>query len=209
MKRRGTSGDPVVAVVLAAGPARRFGTQKLLARIRGRPMIHRTVESVRESGVDRVVVVLGADAASVRGALDGLTVDFVTNDEYLLGQGRSIAAGIGALSGDVAAAIIVLGDQPGVSPALIDELVRCFRTTTASIVVPDFDGVRSPPVLFGRDVFPELVVLDADVGAASVVDRLPERVRTVKVGGPVPRDIDTREDWRAFLEQSQDHTTAG
>jgi len=197
------SADAVVAIVLAAGASSRFDGQKLLADVRGKPMIRHTVESALRSGVDRVRVVVGADAESVREALRGLTVETVLNEDYRRGQGRSIAVGISDLPAGADAAIIMLGDQPDVSPALVDELIHTYREGDASIVLAEFDGERSPPVLFGRDVFDELAALDGDQGARSVVSRLPERVKTITVRGPVPRDVDTREDHRALLERDR------
>lgn len=192
------TGMGTAAVVLAAGTARRFGGQKLLVPLHGRPLVRRTVENVLASGVTDVVVVLGADADGVQAALAGLPVRFVVNPDYRDGMSTSLRCGIRALDPDVEAALIVLGDQPTVGPELMRRVVAAQRDSGKPIAAPVYAGTQGNPVVFARAVFGELDALDGDRGAREIVQRDPARVAHVHVHGAMPRDVDTREDYEAL-----------
>jgi molybdenum cofactor cytidylyltransferase len=203
--RDAEAGIRIEAIVLAAGLSTRFGGQKLLADVGGEPLIRRTVSGILESRVAGVTVVVGADAEAVRDALAGLDVAFTLNPDHAAGMGTSIAAGVRTLAGTVDAAVIALGDQP-VAHALIDALIEAFVSEASpiaplrvrDIVIPEFGGVRAPPVLFGRSWFGALEVLTGDSGARGIVEANPALVSVLAMEGRAPPDIDTRADHAAF-----------
>jgi molybdenum cofactor cytidylyltransferase len=90
--------------------------------------------------------------------------------------------------------VVALGDQPAVSPGVVDRVIDAWRTTGKSMVVPVYAGVRGHPVLFAREVFEELRAVRGDQGGREVIARDPTRVAEVRVAGPVPSDVDVRED---------------
>ena len=188
----------VTAVVLAAGAASRFGGQKLLAPLGGRPVIRRTVENVLAASLTDILVVLGADAEAVRAALDGLPVRFVLNPDYRDGMSTSLRRGIEALDPAARAALIVLGDQPAVAPEVMRRVVAAQRETGKPIAAPVYGGVQGNPVVFAREVFAELEALRGDRGGREVVRRDPARVALVQVAAGMPRDVDTPEDLEAL-----------
>jgi molybdenum cofactor cytidylyltransferase len=192
----------ISAIVLAAGASSRFGTQKLVAPVGGTPLVRIVVEQVLASQVDRVSVVLGNDAPSVRAALSGLGLVFVHNSNYAQGMSTSLRRGVSALPPEVQAAAIVLGDQPLPSPAILDGLVRAFGLDDRRpIVVPSYNGQRGNPVLFGRALFPELMQVTGDQGARGVVASRPELVQLVEHPFPVPPDVDTLQEYEALLKR--------
>ncbi|HEU4563500.1 MAG TPA: nucleotidyltransferase family protein [Gemmatimonadaceae bacterium] len=181
----------IAAVVLAAGASTRFGSQKLLAPLGGAPLVRRTVERVlAAAGVGDVVVVVGHEGDAVRDALAGLPVRVVASPDYRLGMSSSLHAGVRALAPGTAAALIALGDQPTVTPAIIDALITEWRHTERPIVAPVYAGTRGNPVLFAAPLFPELLAVHGDVGARDVIARSPTRVATVAFDFPMPRDVD-------------------
>ena len=184
----------IAAVVLAAGFARRMGRQKLLLDLKGKPVVRWSVEAVLPH-VGDCVVVTGQDDAGVRAALAGLAVRFAVNPRPQDGQGSSIAVGVAALKPWTAAAVIVLGDQPRTPAAVLPALVAAYRRGGKAIVSPSYRGARGTPVLFGPEVFPELLALRGDEGARAVVARHPERVETLVVDAVMPPDVDTPEDF--------------
>lgn len=200
MQENSPAAGPVAAVVLAAGSSRRFGSQKLVARLGGEAVIRRTVRRVLESALDPVTVVVGADAGAVAGALTGLPVDIVRNEAHSAGMGRSIAEGIRSLPATVQAVVVVLGDQPGIRARTIDALVDVWQGDAGAIVAVEFDGTRVPPVLFGRDYFPALERLTGDRGARAIIEAHHDHVRVVAMEGPILRDIDTPADLEAIDE---------
>ena len=59
----------VVAIVLAAGASRRFGSPKLLAPLDGQPLLQHVLDTVAMARLEDVVVVLGDEAASIEAAI--------------------------------------------------------------------------------------------------------------------------------------------
>ncbi len=189
----------IAAVVLAAGASTRFGSQKLLAPVDGVSLVRRTVEQVVVAGVDAIIVVLGREYEAVRAALAGMPVRLVVNSRFREGMCTSLRAGIRELGRSVDAAVIVLGDQPGISAETILGLIAEYRATGQSIVVPVYDGVRGHPVLFDASVFPELEAVVGDQGGREVIGRDPSRVASVHFPFAEPGDVDTLEDYRALV----------
>jgi molybdenum cofactor cytidylyltransferase len=158
----------VAAVILAAGQSRRMGQPKQLLRVAGKPLLEHTIANVRASGVQQIVLVLGARADEIRKSvsLDGVTV--VENPEHEQGMGTSIGVGLKALSPGVSGALIVLADQPFVQTGTLDKLMEQHRQSKAQIVIPMFKGFRGNPVLLDRSVFPEVMGLPGDVGCRAI-----------------------------------------
>ena len=125
----------------------------------------------------------------------------VLNPDAAAGQSTSVRAGITALSPDVEAAVFILGDQPGIDPAVIDALIAAWRTSGAPVVVPRYEDRMGNPVLFDRRVFPELAALEGDTGARPVVRAYHDsgELHVVPVAGPAPPDVDTEADYAALI----------
>lgn len=191
----------VVGVLLAAGTSSRYGdANKLLAPLDGEPLVRRAARALRDSGVDRVVVVLGHDADRVRDALTSLSVDLIENPDYERGQATSVAAGVrAARDAGADAAVFALGDMPFVAPASVDALLAVYATGEWTALAAAYEGRRGNPVLFDARHFDALADVDGDVGGKSILlDG--ERSALVETGDPgVRRDIDTREAYQEAL----------
>lgn len=192
------------AILLAAGSARRFGGEKLTAVIDGEAIVHRAARALIEGGLGPVHVVLRPGDDDVRGALADLAVRFVACADHAAGMSASLHAGIAALPRETTAALVALADQPTIDPAVIRALVATFEEGSAAIAAPHYRGVLANPVLFARSVFPELLALEGDVGARSVVLQDAARVRWLDIDAPVPADVDTPEDLRMLRDRGAD-----
>lgn len=180
----------VAGILLAAGAARRFGSQKLVATLDGTPIVRRSALALAPH-VEELVVVVGNDAERVRDALEGVTARIVVNPLWGEGQASSLRAGFAALSDDVDAAIVALGDQPAVDPSIFTMLIEHWHSSGRPIVAPRYRSVISPPILFARSIFAEMSALQGDLGARPVVQREPARVAFIDLDAPPPVDIDT------------------
>jgi len=185
----------IAAVVLAAGLSRRMGQAKLLMPVGGRAIVRYVVESVLAGGVDLVWVVTGPDVEPIAAALSGLEVQIAVNPAPEEGQAGSLRAGIAALPAAVDAVLIALGDQPSLAPSIIPALLAARRTTPKLIVAPRYRDGQGNPVLFKREIFPELLRLTGDQGARPIIQKEPARVEWVELDLPMPPDVDTLDDY--------------
>jgi molybdenum cofactor cytidylyltransferase len=186
----------VAAVVLAAGSATRMGQFKQLLPVGGLPMVRRVTEAVCAAGLAQVVVVTGARAGDVQEVLVGLPVDMVVNEAWAGGLSTSVRAGLQALRPDIRASLMVLADQPALTPGLLRALVARFRATEAPLVVPCYQGRRGNPVLVARSLFAELMAVEGDRAGRVLLARHENELQLLEVGDPaVIADVDTPEEY--------------
>jgi CTP:molybdopterin cytidylyltransferase MocA len=141
----------VAGLVLAAGGGRRYGMPKALVEYEGSLLVERAVRTAR-AVCDPVLVVLGARAVDVwrTADLDGATV--LANPDWETGMASSLRTGLDGLRGwpgRVDAALVLLVDMPGMTPAALERLAG--HATPDALAVAAYDGVRGHPVLLGRE----------------------------------------------------------
>jgi molybdenum cofactor cytidylyltransferase len=186
------------AVVLAAGAARRFGSDKLLADLDGRPVLQHVLDTIAESGIGEVVVVLGAAADSQRSRIAWGAERTVVNPDPSRGLASSLLIGLSALAGsrDIDAALVCLGDQPRLRGHVVALLLDAIGETGRPIVVPRYEhGGGGNPVLLARDAWGLADRAEGDEGLRRVIQERPADVAYVDVPGSNP-DVDTPGDLR-------------
>ena len=191
----------ISAVILAAGRSSRMGSLKQLLPFCGTTLIENVLNNLRKSQVDEIVVVLGfaADAIRLQIPLDGIKV--VINEAYGEGMGTSVRAGIGQVSPEAEAALVVLADQPFVRPETIDQLIGVYREQKPQIVIPVYQGFRGNPVLLDRSMFPELLGLSGDIGCRAVFGSHTENIVKAPVDDiGILLDIDTPADLESLQQ---------
>ena len=205
----GAQQAPKVAIVLlAAGRSTRMGgPNKMLAEANGQPLVVHAVRAALASQAVEVVVVLGHMADKVRPAIEKAVpaksrLRFVTNPDFAEGLSTSVRSGIAAVGAGIDAAIVQLGDMPGVSSALLDRLMAAFSPVEGrAICVPTVGGKRGNPVLWARRFFSEIAKVAGDTGAKHLIGEHADLVCEVEMAGEAAiTDIDTPEAlaaWRA------------
>jgi len=185
------------AVVLAAGESKRMGEPKLLLPFRGRTLLEDVVTAVLRAPVDRTLVVLGAFADRIGALLDPYPVERTVNPDYRSGMLSSVRCGIRSLPPGARAALIFLGDQPGISPGTIAAVLEAFRTTGKGLILPVRGGSGGHPLLVDMKYRDAIEALDPGVGLKGLLALHPEDVGRVEAGeDAILIDIDTPEDYR-------------
>jgi molybdenum cofactor cytidylyltransferase len=196
----------IAGLMLASGASRRFGSNKLVAPLDGRPVVRWSAEALA-SAVEETWVVVPARSAEVRAALDGLPVRWVENPIAHEGMASSIRSGIAALPAEVEAVVITLGDQPLIDGEVIRRVVATWRAAPAphGAVVAAYEDGRGHPALFGAALFPALLALEGDRGARELLASLGAAVVALGVPSRRPADVDTR-DALALLARGDDRS---
>jgi molybdenum cofactor cytidylyltransferase len=190
----------VTGLVLAAGGSRRLGLPKQLLPYGSATLLDHVLDTARACPFDQRLCVIGGGAADVRSGvrLDG--VEVVVNPEFGEGCSSSIAAALDAVDPRCEVLVLMLGDQPGVTAATVASLLA--GRGEAPIAACGYANGRGHPLAFSRDVFGELGALHGDKGVWKLLDRHADRAVDVPVDGPIPRDVDTWEDYEAVLREA-------
>ena len=188
----------VAAIVLAAGGSVRMRRPKQLLTLNGRTLLRRAAETTVAAGCKPVIVVLGCEADRMAAELTGLAVHPVTNPGWERGIGTSIRRGVEqllALSPEPEAAVLLLCDQPGVTPATVRRLMAAHDSAGKPVCAAAYDGAIGPPVLVARALFGELLALPDDRGAKALWAAHPEWVFPVACPEAAD-DVDTPADYQ-------------
>lgn len=197
MKRRFLTG-----LVLAAGSSKRLGQPKQLLPYRGTTLLGWTIAQAEASpALDEVLVILGHASDEILASVKQARARPVLNPEFGEGCAASYRTGLAAADQRAEGVMILLSDQPGVDAEAIGRVADAWRASgDGRIVIASYQGVPGHPLLFDRQLFPDLAALHGDKAAWKLVDQHPEWVQAVEIGRPLPKDVDTWADYTALLE---------
>lgn len=189
------TGISVIALVLAAGRSRRFGTDKRQARLAdGRSLLQASL-AVAHAGFDDTWVVVRPSESGEALSLpaDARLVQAPTAHE---GLGSSLGAGFAALLQSdfpAQAAAVMLADMPWLLPATCQILAA--HAGAERIVAPHHAGRRGHPVVFGRAFWPALSQVQGDQGARDILKAYARALHLIEVDDPgIHADVDTPTD---------------
>ena len=190
------------AVVLAAGHGARFGGAKLLETWRGAPILHGALAAAFAAPARTVTLVTGAHADAVEACAlafsdsrpDGGRLRIVHASDHAEGLSASLRAGVRSLPAEAKGLLLFLGDMPAV-PADIARPLAAALASGALAAAPRHAGRRGHPVAISRALFPELLQLGGDRGAAGVLAGLGDGMTLIDTDDAgVLLDIDQRSD---------------
>ena len=185
--------ERVCGLVLGAGGSQRLGRPKQLLSYGDTTLLGHVVKTARQCDFDQLVVAIGGAADEVRDAVDLSETEVVVNDAYGSGCSSSIAAALEVVRGDVL--VLMLGDQPGVTPATVRALLA--GRGDAPLAVCRYEDGRGHPIAFAHSTFGDLANLHGDKGVWKLLDR--GDPTEVSMPGRIPLDVDTEEDYAAVL----------
>lgn len=193
-------GYPLPAIVAAAGLSSRMGSSKTLLDAGGRSFLARILTSLRDGGAQPIVVVVrdpdGGIAREARS--EGGIV--IPNPDPTPGPISSLQAGLAQMPPEAPGTFFCPADHPLFLPDTVRALRVAFARRPAPIIAPTYKGRRGHPVVFHRDLFPELLEDGLPEGARTVVRRYVARRIEVPVEDPgILVDIDTPADYRRYF----------
>jgi len=190
----------ITGLVLGAGGSRRLGRPKQLLPYGDGTLLGHTVATARACEFDQLVVPIGGASDEVAERVDLSGADVVVNYAYGEGCSSSIAAALETVNQRCELLVLMLGDQPGVTPATVHALID--GRGDAPLAVCRYDNGRGHPIVFARSVFAQLADLHGDKGVWRLLDERAGDVVDVPIAGNVPLDVDTPEDYQAVLAEA-------
>ncbi|MEU8263110.1 NTP transferase domain-containing protein [Micromonospora sp. NPDC048999] len=180
----------VAGLLLAAGAGRRLGQPKALLEWDGEPLVQRAVRLLRSGGCHPLHVVIGAGARRLPPLPDTVPVP---NPRWRDGLGSSLLRGLDSLPDTADAVVVVLVDQPWLTPTAVRR-VRAAYTAGAAVAVATYAGRPGHPVLLSRATWPLLAPhATGDRGARDFLRARADLVTRVPCDGS-PADVDTPTD---------------
>lgn len=186
--------DSGAAIVLAAGSSQRFGTDKRLADLDGRPMILKTLEPYL-SHLQSVYVVLRL-GDPIRAVLPS-DIQIIEAQDAHLGMGHSLAAAANRVP-DLKWFLVGLADMPWIRTDTIVQIAGRLRELEDAIVRPSYHGETGHPVGFTGNYLEQLKALTGDVGAKHVLNQNRLKLVDLPVSDEaILRDVDTPDQIRS------------
>jgi molybdenum cofactor cytidylyltransferase len=194
----------ISAIVIAAGESKRMGKTKQLLPWEGKILLQHVLDSIMGSEVGEVILVLGCEAERILERVNTQKIKVIINPDYPQGMITSIRYGLAAIGKGAEAFFIVLGDQPGISPQIYNQLIREFRRIYPSkrILLPTCQGKKGHPALFSIDFREEGSAIKGDVGFRQIILDHPQDILQIELGtDAVLNDVDTPEDYQNLLKR--------
>lgn len=144
--------DEPMAIVLAAGKGTRMKSDKpkVLCEANNRPLVEYVIDTLREAGVGRIVVVVGYKAGDVQAVLSNYeNIEFALQSEQL-GTGHAVMMCRNNLENHDGAVVVVAGDSPMLQGSSITELLADFREKRPACILGTL--IHDDPKGLGRIV---------------------------------------------------------
>ncbi|MBW8041293.1 MAG: nucleotidyltransferase family protein [Planctomycetes bacterium] len=185
------------AIILAAGRSKRMGKPKPLLRFNDTTFLEHIISVLRASDVDRITVVLGSEAETIKQSADLSGTSIVINKDYQKGQLSSLTAALKHTPPETEAILVCLVDNPFITEEVVGKIIRKFRETNNPIIVPVFNKKRGHPALFSRSLFNELLNAPEEQGARYVLHSNEEKILELEVSeSGISIGIDTPDDYK-------------
>lgn len=199
----------ISAIIMASGKSKRMGTNKLLLEYRGITFIENTLEKVLNENFYELAIVTSDKKVKrkVQDYIKNLETDekkiyIVDNKKSEKGQSESIKIGLKTLE-KCDGYMFFSCDQPFLTSDTIKKILKNFNPE--KITIPEYNGKRSLPVIFGENFKEELLKLEGDTGGKTVISNHQDKIRIVKIENPDEgKDIDTKEDYEMLKKGEQD-----
>ena len=185
-----TRPDKIGCLLMAAGNASRFQSNKLLAEFRGKPLVLWALERIDPARFSQVTVV--TQYPEICTMAEEFGFPWLKNDHPDWGAAYTIRLGTEAMA-QCDAILYLVADQPLLDAAAIARILETWQETPDRIVAPAHDGRTGNPCIFPREFFPELCQLQGDVGGKRVNKAHLDRLLTVEVAPDALFDCDTPE----------------
>lgn len=155
-------------ILLAAGQSARLGKPKQLLNYKGKTLLEHSLLVAIETQLQPIITVLGANADLLKKSIEHFSTKVVINQQWSEGMASSIRCGMEELiriNPTIAGVIIMVCDQPYVTPKLLTDLVEKYKYSSKPIIASSYKNNIGTPALFDKTIFALLLSLKGDSGA--------------------------------------------
>jgi molybdenum cofactor cytidylyltransferase len=194
----------IVGIILSAGESKRMGTPKQLLPWGKTIILQQVIDNATASHLDEVLLVIGSHAEEIASKITiSSKTGIVVNHDFKEGMSSSVKCGIKNAPSGAEAFMLLLGDQPFISPVIINRVLDEYQKNKYGIVIPVYNGKHGHPVIFAAQYRPELLAI-ADQGAKTVVNNHLRDILEVPLDVPeILTDIDTPQDYQKAKAQAE------
>lgn len=188
-------------VIMASGLGKRFGGNKLMADLNGKPLILWGIES-SEDIFDKRIVVTRHD--TVKQLCESKNIECILHNYP--DRNDTVKLGLNMIKDEVDVCFFLTGDQPLISRKTLLNLVDNAKANPQMIIRSCYENIEGNPVGFPKQTFEELLNLPQGKGGKFVVNNHSELVKLVSVENEFELwDVDTKDDLSRF-EKMIDNT---
>ena len=179
------------------------GSNKLLTKVNGVPMLRGVTQTALKSNVDEVLVVLGFEAEKVKETIADLSCRVVINTDYEKGQSSSLVAGMKAINKSTRAVLVLPGDIARIDTSSINLVVQSYNKYNEQLVSAAYNGRLGHPILLSRELFDEIMLItEESSGLKSVVMNHRNEIRLVETNTEnILTDIDFPQDLKKLFDK--------
>ncbi|MDR7855637.1 nucleotidyltransferase family protein [Tissierella sp.] len=182
----------IIGIIQASGFSTRMKEDKLLLEIDGIKVIERVVKACKESNLDDVILIYRRDEVKEIG--NKYNIRTIYNEKAHLGQSEGLKLGVKEAEGSTAYMFLV-GDQPLLTSTIIDKLLKEYKESNSTILVPYYNGNKGMPMIISSEFKEELLKIVGDKGGRDIVKDNIHIVKKVYFEDEnLGVDIDTQED---------------
>lgn len=177
------------------------GTDKLLEKVDGMPLLMRQTRIARAATTGKVLVALPPWPHPRYDVLHGMNITTVPVEDAADGMSATLRAGLAALPAETRCAMILLADLPGLQTEDLVQVADAVDLDSETQIWRGATTMGEPghPIVFASALFPEIAKLSGDTGARDVVATAQSKVQLVPLKDNRARlDLDTPEDWEAW-----------
>ena len=182
------------AIILAAGGSSRYGQCKQLVEINGSSLVRLSANKLSALfPIHMITVVVGANSEAVAQAVTDIPVNIVVNEYWQQGLASSLKAGLNSVKPDCRAVMITLCDQVLITEEHLRQLLEQWFADPCKIIASAYAGTVGTPAIIPAEFYPDILALEGDAGAKSILKNNAARVRTL----PIPEgefDLDVPAD---------------
>lgn len=167
--------DEVYGVILAAGESSRLGFPKQLLPFRNKTILEAVIDNVLKSKLRKIFLVIGFKGSEIKKSLNSQIrsrrINILINKNFNKGKATSIQLALKKIPPSCQAVMFILGDKPLVDRELINRLLKTFQHKKSFLAFPVYRTERGNPVIFHRQLFPELMKFKGDFGGKNLIRR--------------------------------------